>query len=73
MKPVIVSHLDYRRFLNCVGGMYGVSFCILSAKGKPSSATKRFRKILIAALSEIPILSAIFSAESLVLLSILLI
>ena len=22
MKPVIVSHLDYRRFLNGVGGMY---------------------------------------------------
>ena len=51
MKPVIVSHLDYRRFLNGVGGMYRINW-----RSKPLAIREiyiRFRELDLSAVDRI--------------------
>ena len=51
MKPVIKSHNDYRRFLNCVGGMYRINW-----RSKPLAIREiylRFRELDLSAVDRI--------------------
>ena len=51
MKPVIVSHLDYRRFLNGIGGRYRINW-----KSKPPAIREiyvRFRELDLSAVDRI--------------------
>jgi len=51
MKPVINSHLDYRRFLNGIGGMYRINW-----RSKPPAIREiylRFRELDLSAVDRI--------------------
>ena len=51
MKPVIKTHNDYRRFLNCVGGMYRINW-----RSKPLAIREiylRFRELDLSAVDRI--------------------